>query len=86
MSEKILTPEEYAKRHKESFRCAFDFLNSHFPPPTDPDWWLKAAEDVSKASISCGENRLVIGLLMGVYDYLDEEYKLRRKENGEADS
>ena len=29
-----MTPEEYAKVHQKAFRCAFDFLNQHFPQIT----------------------------------------------------
>ena len=81
----MMSPEEYLKQHQKAFRTAFDFLTSHFPPEIDPDWWLKTAQDVSAASIEAGENKLVIGLLIGVYDYLDDEYKLRRDQNGKAD-
>lgn len=83
--EKVLTPEGYVDRHKKAFRCAFDYLNAHFPPESEPEWWERAAKDVSEASISNGENKLVTGLLLGVYDYLEDEWKLRRKENGEAE-
>lgn len=79
------SPEEYAKLHQRSFRVAFDFLTSHFPPGQDPDWWLQAAKDVSAASILSGENKLVVELLAGVYEYLDYEYKRRRDQNGQAE-
>lgn len=80
------SPEEYAKLHQRSFRVAFDFLTSHFPPGQDPDWWLQAAKDVSAASITAGENVLVIELLTGVYKYLEYEYRVRRCQNGQAES
>lgn len=82
----MMSPEEYLKQHQKAFRTAFDFLTSHFPPELDPAWWEKAAQDASAASIEAGENKLVIGLLIGVYDYLDDEYKLRRDLNGKADN
>lgn len=78
---KTLSPEEYAKRHKDAFRCAFLFLNAHFPPGTEPEWWEGASRDVSAASESEGDNVLVMKLLAGVYDYLESEYKLRRSIN-----
>ena len=73
-----MSPEEYAVMHQKAFRTAFDFLNSHFPPGTEPDWWDQAAKDVSAASISAGENTLVIELLNGVYEYLNKEWKARK--------
>jgi len=77
-----MSPEEYARMHQKAFRCAFDFLNQHFPPGHDPEWWDQAAKDVSAASISAGENTLVIELLDGVYTYLGKEYQERSKQNG----
>lgn len=74
-------PEEFARMHQRSFRTAFDFLASHFPPGDTPEWWEQAAKDVAEASISMAENKLAVGLLAGVYDYLDYEYK-RRGNNG----
>lgn len=84
MNGKILTPAEYVQRHKDAFRCAFDYLNTHFPPGTDPDWWDQAGRDLSAASISQEENKLIINLLVGVYNYIEDEYKLRREKHGEA--
>lgn len=81
-----MSPEEYLKQHQKAFRTAFDFLTSHFPPGMDPEWWEQAARDVSAASIEAGENKLVIGLLIGVYDYLEDEYKRRRNQSGETDN
>ena len=77
-----MTPEEYAKMHQKAFRCAFDYLNQHFPPGQNPEWWEQAAKDLSAFSISAGETTLVIELLSGVYDYLEYEWKERRKANG----
>lgn len=76
-----MTPEEYAKIHQKAFRCAFDFLNEHFPPQQEEEWWLKTAKECSAASAAFGENVLVIGLLNGIMDYLGDEYK-RRYGNG----
>ena len=78
------TPEEYAKLHQRSFRVAFDFLASHFPPGQDPEWWEKTAQDASRESILAGEGKLVVELLAGVYEYLEYEYKQRRDQNGET--
>ena len=78
-----MTPEEYAKMHQKAFRCAFDYLNQHFPQGKEPEWWEQAAKDLSAFSISAGENRLVIELLSGVYDYL--EYIWKERKNGETD-
>lgn len=72
-----MTPEEYAKHHQKSFRTAFDFLNSHFPPEDNEDWWLKMARDCSDASVAAGEDTLTIELLAGVANYLGKEYEGR---------
>ena len=73
-----MTPEEYAKMHQKAFRTAFDYLNSHFPPETDPEWWKQSAQELSQASVAAGENDLVIELLNAVYTYLGKEYKRRK--------
>lgn len=86
MERKVLTPEEYVQRHKESFRCAFDFLNQHFPPGEEEEWFVQTAKDFGEASKACGNNMLVIGLLIGVFDYIEDEWKIRKEEKSEADN
>ena len=81
----ILSPEEYIQRHKLAFRCAFDFLNEHFPPGEDAEWWLKATRELKAASIEHGEDRLLNGLLLGVFEYIYDEYEIRRKANGKSE-
>lgn len=73
-----MTPEEYARLHQKAFRCAFDFLNQHFPPGDDDEWWLKTAQDCSAASVAFGETPIVIELLNAVMNYLGQEYEKRR--------
>lgn len=80
-----LSPEQYAKMHQMAFRTAFDFLTAHFPPGVDADWWQKTATDASDASITAGENKLVVGLLSAVYNYLDYEFQKRRENNEQTD-
>lgn len=80
-----MTPEEYAKIHQKAFRCAFDFLNSHFPPEDSDEWWIKAAQDSTAAYIAFGKAPIVMFLLNAIMDYLGDEYK-RRCENGKADN
>ena len=80
-----MTPEEYVKTHKEAFRVAFNFLNTHFPPGQDDAWWDQAAKDCSAASIGAGENRLVMELLIAVMDYLEHERKERSDNNGSVE-
>lgn len=75
-----MSPQEYAKEHQKAFRTAFDFLTSHFPPGMDLSWWEQAAKDASAASIEAGENKLVNGLLAGVMDYLESEWRKRKDE------
>ena len=65
-----MTPEEYAKIHQKAFRCAFDFLNEHFPPQQDEEWWIKTANECSAASVAFGETPIVQELLNGVMNYL----------------
>lgn len=79
-----MTPEEYAKLHQKAFRCAFDFLNEHFPPQDDDEWWLKTAKECSAASVAFGENALVMEMLTAIMNYLGIEHK-RRFGNGKAD-
>lgn len=76
-----MTPEEYAKLHQKAFRCAFDFLNEHFPPQQEEEWWIKTAKECSAASVAFGETPLVLELLTAIMNYLGDEYK-RRYGNG----
>ena len=77
-SEAILSPEQYVSRHRRAFRVAFDYLNAHFPPTLDGEYWNRAAIDVGEACFAEGNDPLVTELLAGVYSYLSKEYKLRR--------
>lgn len=78
-----MTPGEYAVQHKKAFRAAFDYLTEHFPPGDTAEWWDVAAKDVSIKSMESGEGKLVINLLIGVYDYLDHiRGKRKEKEHG----
>lgn len=76
-----MTPEEYAKLHQKAFRCAFDFLNEHFPPQQEEEWWTKTAKECSAASVAFGETPIVCELLTAIMNYLGDEYK-RRYGNG----
>ena len=79
------TPEMYAHRHKAAFRAAFDFLNAHFPPGDGTEWWDSVAKDASKASADADDERLTIHLIAGVMDYLEDEWRKRRNEDGTED-
>lgn len=78
-----MTFEKQIRIHQVSFRSAYDFLNEHFPPGPDLEWWEQTAKDASAASVKCGENKLAILLIAAVCDYLESEYK-RRGNNGET--
>ena len=77
----IWKPEEYLAYHKLVFRIVFDFLNTHFPPQDDPEWWKKLAEDMEQASSQAKGGKLTNGILVAIGDYLEEEYKKRRASN-----
>lgn len=77
-----MTPEEYAEMHKKAFRVAFDFLNSHFPPEFEPEWWEKTANDAADASVLLGENDLAIELMCALMFYMEREYRKRGGYNG----
>lgn len=79
--QEIWKPEEYATYHKMVFRLMFDFLNDHFPPGENKEWWIHYAEDVEKAYTKAKGGPLVNGMLSAISDYLDEEYKKRRDEH-----
>lgn len=72
-----MSPDEQYEMHRKAFRCAFDFLNAHFPPGEDPEWWEQAAEDVSTMAESHKGNELASRLLDGVYEYISIEWKRR---------
>jgi hypothetical protein len=79
-----MTPEEYAKSHQKAFRIAFDFLNAHFPPSEDEEWWKQTAKECADASVASGETTIVIELLTAIMNYLGKEYK-RRYQDGKVD-
>ena len=78
----IWKPEEYLTYHKMVFREMFNFLNSHFPPELDPEWWKKLAEDTDNTSEKVKGGKLVNGMLLAICDYLEEEYRKRRCDDG----
>ena len=78
----IWKPEEYLAYHKLVFRVMFDFLNSHFPPHDDPEWWKQLAVDSEQASDQVKGGKLANGFLLAIGDYLEDEYKKRRMTNG----
>lgn len=78
--ERLKTPEEYARSHQRAFRCAFDFLNAHFPPCDTPGWWEETAKDASLAADAEKNDLLATKLIIGVFDYLEHECKLRREQ------
>lgn len=80
MTSKIVTPQEYADRHKKAFREAFDFLNAHFPPVFSDDYFAKVVEDVTVVEAKDPNNPLLVHLLSGIFCYLDDESKLRRED------
>jgi hypothetical protein len=73
-----LSPEDYAKRHQKAFRVAFDFLNAHFPPEDDKDWWEKTAMEASEVYALGGYDFLQMELLVGVCNYLEYEDEKRK--------
>ena len=81
-SNDVLSPKEYLTYHKIVFRIAFDFLNEHFPPQNDPEWWKQFAIDTSEASEKANGGKLANGILVAIGDYLEEEMKKRREDSG----
>lgn len=75
-------PEEFAAYHKHIFRVCFDFLNAHFPPGNDPEWWEQLGRDVAHTGTEHGGGALLIGMLVAIMEYLDAIYKERRKTDG----
>lgn len=73
----LLSQKEYSERHKKAFRVAFDFLNGHFPPSSDPDWWDNTILDASKAITGNDDFNLTRDLIFTIFDYIDRECKLR---------
>lgn len=81
----IWKPEEYLTYHKMVFREMFNFLNAHFPPGNDPEWWKQLCADLDQASEKLKGGKLTNGMLLAISDYLEEEYRKRRKNNEETD-
>jgi len=73
----IMAPEECAIMHQQVFRTVFNFLKYHWPPGTDPDWWLKVAKDVGETEIPAGGEFLMSELMTSVLNYIQHEYKER---------
>ena len=74
----ILSASEYVTRHKQAFRTAFDYLNAHFPPEENEDWWMHAADQAALAIRNSDGNKLVENLVFAVFDYVEDECKKRR--------
>lgn len=77
----IWKPEEYAAYHKMVFRIIFDFLNTHFPPQLDLEWWEKLSADLAAASDKAKGGKLVDGMLVTIADYLEEEWRKRKADD-----
>ena len=80
----IWKPAEYATYHKMVFRAMFNFLHEHFPPGTDPEWWLQYTKDLEATSEQVNGGPLVDGMLTAISDYIEDEYKKRREILGQA--
>lgn len=78
MTSENMSPEEIARMHQRSFRVAFDFLASHYPPLGTEEYWMNTSRDVGQASEKAGNNKLAIELLSGVLEYLSAEDKARK--------
>ena len=76
------SPEEYVQLHKQAFRIAFDFLNAHFPPENGAEWWKSASDEMSMIGNQFGGNPLVAELMIGIFEYLDEERRKRYEGTG----
>lgn len=81
-----LKPQEYAAMHKRAFREAFDFLNAHFPPQFDSEWWVRTYKDITEILKKDPENPLLKQLLEGIIIYMDDESKKKRDGVGEANA
>ena len=82
----IVSPEQYVARHKRAFRVAFDYLNAHFPPTADDEYWDKAVKDLGECVRAEKDEPLASELLIAIFSYLEKEYKLRRDLNGQAEN
>lgn len=76
----IWKPEEYLAYHKLVFRIMFDFLNAHFPPQDDHEWWKNLSIATEEASRQAKGGKLTDGILLAICDYLEEEYKKRKEQ------
>lgn len=61
--------------HKAAFRVAFDFLDAHYPPGDDQEYWLKTCDDIRVASDENILNTLCQELLSAVLIYLSDKVK-----------
>lgn len=80
VNNEIWKPEEYLAYHKLVFRIMFDFLNAHFPPQDDPEWWKNLSIATEEASRQAKGGKLTDGILLAICDYLEEEYKKRKEQ------
>ena len=63
--------EEYGKL----YRIAFDFHKQFYPCPSDPDSWVKAAQEMGKASSQGGNNPFLNDLLIVIMDEMERRWK-----------
>lgn len=77
-----LSPREYAGMHKRAFREGFDYLNAHFPPQNDSEWWKKACDDLNAVMKRNNGNGMLTQMMIGVVTYLEEVNKARKEDAG----
>ena len=64
--------------NKKAFRIAFDFAERWKPCPDSLEEWEAAAREAGAISYQNGNDPLLMGLLIAVYDELDRQWKKRK--------
>lgn len=63
--------------YKKAFRIAFDFLERWKPCPDTLEEWEAAARELGTIGAQNGNDPLLCGLIIAVYDEFDRQWKER---------
>lgn len=72
----ILTQQTY----KKTFRTAYDFLSRWQPYPASLEEWEAAARESGMIAEQGGNDRLLIDMLVAIFDEMGRRYQEQNKE------
>lgn len=79
---------DITNEEREIFREIYQYFASHCCPPANQDedavdWWTEAAKDVCALDHKWKDYPLMRGLLLAIYEYLEQKSKEKTEEVAE---